>query len=209
MASQPSRPSGFTAWFTGVCGVGKSTLAAALALALPNTTVEVIDADDFRKNVSAELGFSAADRVTNIRCIGYVSRLLAKHGVAVIVAAIAPHREVREEIRRSHSTPFIEIFLECELEERIRRDSKGLYARALRGEIKELTGLTGSYEPPPSPDLQIRTDTTTIQEAVDMVLRLLAHKQLIATSPADVHRDATEGRRHVPHNQRRRLPRKG
>jgi adenylylsulfate kinase len=111
--------------------------------------------------------------------MGYVSGLLAQQGVAVIVAAIAPHRVVRETVRSSHSTPFIEVFLECDLSERIRRDPKGIYAKALRGEIDGLTGLTAPYEPPICPDVHIYTDRCNIREEVELVLDVLARRQLI------------------------------
>ena len=174
-----NRAQGFTVWFTGVSGVGKSSLGRALAQALCGPSTQFIDGDDFRKQITPELGFSNEDRSVNVRCIGYVSGLLAQHGVAVIVAAIAPHRIVRETVRSSHLTPFIEVFLECELSERIRRDPKGIYAEALRGEIDGLTGLSAPYEPPLCPDVHIHTDQSDIREGVDRVLDVLARRQLI------------------------------
>src|SRR6266849_3740727 len=114
---------GFTVWFTGLSGAGKTTLAEAVRRVLTNLglRVEVLDGDEVRTNLSKGLGYSKEDRDTNIRRIGYVARLLSRNGVAVVVAAISPYRDVREEVRRAHETPFVEVFVECPLEELIRR----------------------------------------------------------------------------------------
>jgi adenylyl-sulfate kinase len=170
---------GFTIWFMGVPGVGKSTLAQALHLSLRERLVEVIDGDAFRRDVSPELGFSESDRITNMRRIGYVARLLSRNGVAVIVASIAPFARIRDEIRASHEAAFVEVFLDCTFAELVRRDSKGLYARALRGELTGLSGMSDPFEPPASPDLHIRTDRTDPDAAIQQVHTLLHARGLV------------------------------
>src|SRR2546427_1527597 len=132
-----SADGGFTLWFTGLSGVGKSTLAQAVReeIVAQGQRVEILDGDEIRTNLSKGLGFSKEDRDTNIRRIGYVARLLSRNGVVVIAAAISPYREERDEVRRSHEATFIEAFVDCSLDELVRRGKKGLYAIALRGEL--------------------------------------------------------------------------
>src|SRR5712672_1431700 len=151
---------GFTLWFTGLSGAGKSTLAgmAAEELRRRGRRVEVLDGDEIRTNLSKGLGFSKEDRDANIRRIGYVARLLSRNGVIAIVAAISPYREVRDEVRRGHEACFVEVFVDCSLEELVRRDTKGLYARALAGTLKNLTGVSDPYEPPLTPEIIIHSD---------------------------------------------------
>ncbi len=129
--------SGLTLWFTGLPGAGKSTLARRVAETLVGRglRVELLDGDEFRASLSSDLGFSKEDRDINVRRIGFVARLLSRNGIVAIVAAISPYRAIRDEVRRQHEAPFVEIFVDCSLDELIRRDTKGLYARALRGEI--------------------------------------------------------------------------
>ena len=128
---------GFTLWFTGLSGAGKSTLAnlAAEELRERGHRVEILDGDEVRTNLSKGLGFSKEDRDTNIRRIGYVCRLLARNGVIAISAAISPYREIRDEVRRKHDR-FFEVFVRCALDKLVERDVKGLYKKALAGEIK-------------------------------------------------------------------------
>jgi adenylyl-sulfate kinase len=172
---------GFTLWFTGLSGVGKSTLAQALRdeIAAQGRRVEILDGDEVRTNLSKGLGFSKEDRDTNIRRIGYVARLLSRNGVVVIAAAISPYRDVRDEVRRSHEAPFVEAFLDCSIDELVRRDKKGLYAKALRGEIQHFTGVSDPYEPPLTPDLHIHTDRETVEASRQAVVGWLEEHGLL------------------------------
>src|SRR6202048_596673 len=142
---------GFTLWFTGLSGAGKSTLAgrAAEELRRRGYRVEVLDGDEVRTNLSKGLGFSKEDRDTNIRRIGYAARLVARSGGVAITAAISPYQEVRDEVR-GQAPGFFEVYVRCAIEELTRRDVKGLYAKALRGEIQNFTGVNDPYEEPPS-----------------------------------------------------------
>src|SRR5437870_7916213 len=150
---------GFTLWLTGLSGAGKSTLATALGreLARHGIPVETLDGDEVRQNLSKGLGFSREDRDANIRRIGYVARLLTRNGVAVITAAISPYRAVRDEVRREVGA-FVEVHVKASLDECIRRDAKGLYRRALAGEIPHFTGVSDPYEEPPRPELVVDTE---------------------------------------------------
>src|SRR5688572_14477152 len=144
---------GFTLWLTGLSGAGKTTLAALLAteLGARGVNVEVLDGDEVRTNLSKGLGFSKEDRDTNIRRIGYVCRLLSRNGVAAISAAISPYRDVRDEVRRSiqnDGAEFVEVFVTCPLFVLAERDVKGLYKKALAGEIASFTGVSDPYEEP-------------------------------------------------------------
>lgn len=173
---------GFTLWFTGLSGAGKSTLAAALRdeIRARGRRVEVLDGDEVRTNLSKGLGFSKEDRDTNIRRIGYVARLLSRNGVVVITAAISPYRDVRDEVRRLHEAPFVETFVECSIDELVRRDAKGLYAKALRGELPNFTGISDPYEPPPSPDIHVRSDRETVAESRSSILAFLERTGLLS-----------------------------
>src|SRR5882672_4959394 len=143
---------GFVVWFTGLSGAGKSTLASMLAgeIARRGTHVETLDGDEVRMHLSKGLGFSREDRDTNIRRIGFVAKLVARSGACAITAAISPYREIRDEQRRSIGR-FCEVYCECPIGILQRRDAKGLYARALAGEIKGFTGVDDPYEAPASP----------------------------------------------------------
>jgi len=171
----------FTLWFTGLSGAGKSTLALAVRdeIAAQGRRVEILDGDEVRTNLSKGLGFSKEDRDTNIRRIGYVARLLSRNGVVAIAAAIAPYRGVRDEVRRSHEAPFIEVFLDCALDELVHRDKKGLYARALGGDLQHFTGVSDPYEPPLSPEIHIHTDRETPEESRAAIVGWLERKGLL------------------------------
>jgi len=172
---------GFTLWFTGLSGAGKSTLSQAVAdeLRRRGLSVERLDGDEVRQRLSRGLGFSKQDRDENIRRIGFVARLLSRNGAVAIAAAISPYRELRDEIRREHDSPFVEIFVECPLETLIRRDPKGLYAKALRGEIANFSGVSDPYEPPASPEITVHTDRESVDASRDAILHWLEARRLI------------------------------
>ncbi len=162
---------GFTLWFTGLSGAGKSTLAAAVSAELRGRgiPVEVLDGDEVRQNLSKGLGFSREDRDTNIRRIGYVAKLLARNGVAVITAAISPYRAIRDEVREEIGA-FVEVYVKASLDECIRRDTKGLYARALAGEIPQFTGVSDPYEEPLAAELVIDTEREEVADSASRVV---------------------------------------
>ena len=172
---------GFTLWFTGLSGAGKSTLSEAIAAELRTRgrRVERLDGDEVRQRLSRGLGFSKADRDENIRRIGFVARLLSRNGAVAIAAAISPYRELREEIRREHDAPFVEIFVDCALDALVKRDPKGLYARALRGELANFSGISDPYEPPVSPEITVHTDRETAAASCDIIVRWLEARKLI------------------------------
>lgn len=149
-------------WFTGLSGAGKSTLASAVAQRLAATrAVELLDGDEIRTFLSAGLTFSRADRDTNVQRIGYVARLLANHGVVVLVAAISPYADTRADLRRRSAAaghPFLEIYVNAPLATVTERDVKGLYRRALAGELPNFTGVSDPYEPPTAPAVELHTD---------------------------------------------------
>ena len=174
-------PMGFTLWFTGLSGAGKSTLSQAVGdeLRRRGRSVERLDGDEVRQRLSRGLGFSKEDRDENIRRIGYVARLLSRSGAVAIAAAISPYRDARDEIRREHDAPFVEIFVDCPIDALVKRDPKGLYAKALRGEIANFSGISDPYEPPVSPEITVHTDTETIEASRDAILRWLQTRQLM------------------------------
>ncbi len=165
---------GFIIWFTGLSGSGKSTLAAMVSerLRQEGVHVEALDGDEVRKHLSWGLGFSREDRDRNVRRIGYVARLVARSGACAITAAISPFRSIRDEIR-SQTDRFCEVYCECPLEVLAERDPKGLYKRALAGEIKNFTGVDDPYEPPENPEIHLRTDETPAEECVEIIVRRL------------------------------------
>ncbi len=171
---------GFTLWFTGLSGAGKSTLANLVAEELRGRghRVEVLDGDEVRTNLSKGLGFSKEDRDTNIRRIGYVCKLLARNGVIAISAAISPYREIREEVRAQHDN-FFEVYVKCPLEKLVERDVKGLYYRALKGEIDRFTGVSDPYEEPFSPELVIESHRESPEQSLRRLLEILQQAGLI------------------------------
>ena len=166
---------GVTIWLTGLSGAGKSTIARELEqrLRVLGRKVELLDGDVVRTNLSRGLGFSKEDRDTNIRRIGFVSKLLTRNGVATIVAAISPYRSVREEVRQGIGD-FVEIYVECPIEELVRRDVKGLYLKALRGEIANFTGVSDPYEAPLNPEVAVHTEQESVEESVAKVMAKLS-----------------------------------
>jgi len=171
---------GFTLWFTGLSGAGKSTLANLVAQELRNRQhrVEILDGDEVRMNLSKGLGFSKEDRDTNIRRIGYVCHLLARNGVIAISAAISPYRDVRDEVRRMHNR-FFEVYMKCTIEKLAERDVKGLYKKALAGEIKNFTGVSDPYEEPLNPELVIDSGLERVEDSLNKLLRALEERNFI------------------------------
>src|SRR5205823_2487316 len=161
---------GFTIWFTGLSGAGKSTLSCLLEqrLRAAGAKVELLDGDAVRTHLSKGLGFSKEDRDTNIRRIGFVSEMLARHGVIVIVAAIYPYRAVRKEVR-SAIAHFVEVYVECPIEVLAERDVKGLYKKALAGEIPHFTGVSDPYEPPLHPEVTVNSSLETPEESAERI----------------------------------------
>jgi adenylylsulfate kinase len=189
-ASRHESPPGAILWITGLSGAGKSTLALALRDALArHRRVEVLDGDEIRAHLSKGLGFSKTDRDTNVRRIGFVARLLARNGVLAIAAAISPYHDVRNEIRADaerDGVAFVEIFAHAELETLVARDVKGLYRKALAGELPHFTGVSDPYEPPPDPEVVVRSDLETLEVSRDRVLRHLEARGLVPVGVAAV-----------------------
>src|SRR5437667_5334761 len=159
---------GFTVWFTGMPGAGKTTSASLLEqrLRASGASVEMLDGDVVRTRLSKGLGFSKEDRDENIRRIGFVCELLSRNGVIAIAAAISPYRDVRDEIR-ARIPNFVEIYVECPVDVLAERDVKGLYKRALAGEIPHFTGISDPYEPPLNPEVTINSATESPEESVE------------------------------------------
>jgi adenylyl-sulfate kinase len=173
---------GFTVWFTGLSGSGKSTIAELLCEEFERRGVrwELLDGDVVRTHLSKGLGFSREDRDTNILRIGWVAERLTYHGVVAVCSAISPYRAIRDEVRM-HVGRFVEVFVDCPLEECIRRDRKGLYAKALAGEITNFTGVSDPYEPPETPEVLLETDKLSPEESLE---RLLARLEELRYLPA-------------------------
>jgi sulfate adenylyltransferase len=185
-ALRPTPLPGFILWFTGLSGAGKSTLAQAvsaeLAALAPARRIEILDGDDIRTYLSKGLGFSKEDRDTNIRRIGFVARLLARNGVVAVGAAISPYAEVRGEVRAraaQDSTEFVEVHVDADLDALIARDVKGLYKKAIAGEIDHFTGVSDPYERPANPDIYIRTDSEPVAASAARILAALKSRGLV------------------------------
>jgi adenylyl-sulfate kinase len=165
---------GFTVWFTGLSGSGKSTLAERVRdiLLERGLKVEVLDGDEVRTNLSKGLGFSKEDRDTNIRRIGWVCHLLTRNDVVAISAAISPYKEIRDENRKLIGR-FVEVYCECDIETLKGRDPKGLYQKALNGEIKNFTGVSDPYEPPEKPEVVVDTAKEDIDASVQRIIGTL------------------------------------
>jgi adenylylsulfate kinase len=180
---------GFCLWFTGLSGSGKSTVAAAVVdeLRRRGHRVELLDGDEVRENLSAGLGFSKADRDTNIRRIGWVAALLARNGVVAVTAAISPYRAVRDEVR-GKIDHFVEVFVDTPIEVCEERDVKGLYEKARAGEIPEFTGVSDPYEPPTAPEVRVVTHDRDVSASAAQVIDYLEGAGL--TGPAPRHETA-------------------
>jgi adenylyl-sulfate kinase len=194
---RPSGRSGATLWFTGLPSSGKSTIARAVSQRLleRGLPVELLDGAEVRESLSRGLGFSKEDREEHIRRIGYVAKLLSRNGVLAICAAVSPYRASRDEVRRN-TTHFVEIYVECPVEVAEQRDSDGWYARARRGEVAEFTGINAPYEPPIAPDVHIRSDLESVDDAAAKVMTRLEDLDLVAR-PFDETRAQDEIRRRL------------
>ncbi|WP_163780460.1 adenylyl-sulfate kinase [Myxococcus vastator] len=182
------RSAGFILWLTGLSGAGKSTLSRALHAHLaPWMPAEVLDGDEVRTWLSRGLGFTREDREENVRRIGHVARLLAKHGVGVIAAAISPYAGSRAQVRRlaeEAGIPFMEVFVQAPLDVLIARDVKGLYKKALAGELAHFTGVSDPYEAPDAPDVTVRSDVDTVDAGLRRVLEALRKRGLLDDAAA-------------------------
>jgi adenylyl-sulfate kinase len=185
--------SGCTLWFTGLSGSGKSTLSSLVATRLRamGARVEVIDGDVVRTQLCHGLGFSKDDRTENIRRIGFVCELLSRNGVIAIAAAISPYQVCRDELR-SRIENFIEVYMHCPLDVLVQRDVKGLYKKALAGEIPHFTGISDPYEPPPAPEVTIDSSKDSLEDSVASILHALEERGIIARQPTS----ATTSMRH-------------
>lgn len=181
---------GFTLWFTGLSGAGKTTLARIVEeeLIARGHKVEVLDGDIIRTNLSKGLGFSKEDRDTNIRRIGFVCNLLTRNDVVAIAAAISPYRHVRDEVR-NHIGAFVEVFVKCPISVLAERDVKGLYKKALAGEIKNFTGIDDPYEEPDSAEVVVETDSETQEESAARIIAKLEELNLVERRDEDARRN--------------------
>ena len=180
---------GFTLWFTGLSGAGKTTIAELVRPELERRgrLVEWLDGDEVREHLSKGLGFSKDDRDTNIDRIGWVASRLTRHGAAVIVSAISPYREARQNAREmiEANGAFVEVFVDASVDECARRDVKGLYEKAFKGEIKEFTGVSDPYEAPEQPEIRIESEHEEPEESAQRIIELLEQRGLIpAAVPA-------------------------
>ncbi len=175
------RHQGFTLWLTGMSGAGKSTISDELMVRFRSggARVELLDGDIVRTNLSQGLGFSREDRDTNVRRIGFVAELLSRNGVIVVVAAISPYRDTRNEVK-ARIANFVEVHVDCPVEVLAQRDVKGLYKKALAGEVGQFTGISDPYEPPLNPDVVVRSDRETVGESLDRIWRELESRGLIS-----------------------------
>jgi adenylylsulfate kinase len=187
-ASDRSRGGGFTLWFTGLSGSGKTTIAHLVGPELERRgqVVEYLDGDTVRTHLSKGLGFSKEDRDTHIERVGWVASRLTRHGAAVIAAAISPYEETRLTARRlvEEWGAFVEVFVKSSVEECARRDVKGLYQKAFRGEIKEFTGVSDPYEEPANPELVLDTEELSPEESAQKVVEQLAQLGLVRAEVA-------------------------
>src|SRR5512132_775311 len=172
---------GFTLWFTGLSGAGKTTISHLVETELRarGSRVEVLDGDVIRENLSKGLGFSKEDRDTNIRRIAFVANLLSRNGVPVITAAISPYEALRGEARELMGERFIEVYVKASVETCADRDVKGLYKKAFAGEIKEFTGVSDPYEQPKAPEITLDTETYEPDESAAHVIAYLEKQELI------------------------------
>lgn len=182
---------GLVIWLTGLSGAGKTTLARAIRRELLQTgrSVELLDGDEVRENLSHGLGFSKEDRDHNVRRIGFVARLLARNGVTVLVSAISPYRQSRDDVRRlveDEGVRFLEVYVRCPLQVLIERDVKGLYKKALAGEVRNFTGVSDPYEAPLAPDCVVDSSAQSIEQSLSEILsQLEANVSVRAVAPVE------------------------
>lgn len=172
---------GFTLWFTGLSGAGKTTISLIVENEIRDRgrNVEILDGDVVRENLSKGLGFSKEDRDTNIRRIAFVADLLSRNGTPVITAAISPYRDIRDEAREMMGERFIEVYVNASVEACAERDVKGLYEKAFKGEIKEFTGVSDPYEPPLNAEITVETENEEPDESAAKIVAYLAERNLI------------------------------
>jgi adenylylsulfate kinase len=186
--SEHSRPGGFTLWFTGLSGSGKTTIAHLVGPELDRRghIVEYLDGDTVRTHLSKGLGFSKEDRDAHIERVGWVASRLTRHGATVIAAAISPYEETRSKARRlvEEWGPFVEVFVKASVDECARRDVKGLYEKAFKGEIKEFTGVSDPYEEPADPELVVDTEELGPEESARKIVKRLEQLGLVRAEVA-------------------------
>ena len=174
---------GVVIWLTGIPGSGKSTIAFRLKdeLEKRGVRVEVLDGDWVRKTINPDAGFSYEERRRHLLRVAWIARLLARNGIIVIASFVSPYRKVRNEVRKiiEEEAPFIEVYVKCSLEEALRRDPKGLYKKALRGEIKHFTGISDPYEEPLNPELVLDTETDTVEQNVLKLVNFMRKREFI------------------------------
>jgi adenylylsulfate kinase len=179
-----TKDNGFTLWFTGLSGAGKTTISKLLEETLRERRqrLEILDGDVVRENLSKGLGFSKEDRDTNIRRIAFVADLLSRNGVPVITAAISPYRETRREARKLMGERFIEVYVNASVETCAKRDVKGLYEKAFSGEIKEFTGVSDPYEVPEHAEIVVDTEVQEPEESAAQIIAYLEERKLIPSA---------------------------
>ena len=173
--------SGYVIWFTGIPGSGKTTLAKRLKeyLESKGLCVEHLDGDEVRPWLSPEAGFSREDRMRHLRRVAYVSHLLSRNGVIVLASFVSPYRESRDLARKLIGEYFIEVYVKCPVEVAVKRDPKGLYRKALKGEIKDMTGIQDVYEEPENPEVIVETDRESVDESLQKIIRYLIKRGLL------------------------------
>jgi adenylylsulfate kinase len=171
---------GFCIWLTGLSGAGKTTIAQEISIRLKKSRhIEVMDGDEIRKGLSSDLGFSKEDRNEHNKRVIFCSKLLARNGVIVVVALISPYRETRAYAKEQIQNTF-EVFVKAPLEVCMERDTKGLYKKALAGEIKQFTGIDDPYEEPLEADVVVETDKEDVKESVDKILAVIHRRGLLS-----------------------------
>jgi len=188
----PAGDRGMVIWFTGLSGAGKTALSRSVSLQLTagGNKVEILDGDEVRESLSRGLGFCREDRDENVRRIGFVARLLARNGVVVLVSAISPYRQSRDDVRRAverDELPFVEVLIRAPIDVLIERDPKGLYKKALAGEIRNFTGISDPYEEPESPGLVVDSSSESVGESTARLMSFLRRAELDQVERAQDH----------------------